>query len=164
MIQVRPSYQNFGIMKLRAPTKDKKVRKSYSKQYPQLKIQLENIENRNAKIVRLCIAWFAKIDLINDIPDLKNLKEYLNLNLRTQNTTIEVSFKQGKYKFDLINFEFLTKHETKPYFDHRQFFKPNGKQRKTYKDAKPSLEKSMNTILESFHNYLLKGMENEDWE
>ncbi len=71
------------------PTKNIKLIKSNLKSNPQLKTELENIENRINKIINLSKEWFAKIELTNDIPDLKNLRKYLNSRLKIQNSQIK---------------------------------------------------------------------------
>ena len=45
---------------------------------------MENINNRLEKIKRLSKEWFAKIELVNTIPDFIDLKQYLNFQIKVQ--------------------------------------------------------------------------------
>lgn len=95
-------------------------------------------------------AWFYKN---------MGMKMYYDMNY-----TIEVSFKDGRYKLDFTVGEF---YESGKVVMHRpkHFFKKDGSVSKMYSDAVPSIEKTMNDLSMSFYNYVSgKNQEkNNDW-
>ena len=68
--------------------------------------------------------------------------------------TIEISFKDGRYRFEYIIGQFFIDGGQKVLYDYRTFFKKNGEIRKSYIDAVPSLELTMNELSQSFYNYV----------
>lgn len=90
------------------PIKTKSVIKPYLETYPDLNTTQNNIEKRNAKILRLTIQWFANKSLTNDAPDLAELKEYLNSLVKTQRTKkISIGAKKTELYLDIIIKDFL---------------------------------------------------------
>ena len=84
-------------------------------------------------------AWWFKV---------MGQKSYLNTTY-----TLEISFKDGKYKFEYIIGEFSTDKQT-VYYDYKSFYKKNGEIRSLYIDSVPSLEETMNNLSLNFYNYL----------
>jgi hypothetical protein len=78
--------------------------------------------------------------------------------------TIEVSFKDGRYKFEFIIGQAYTQTGDKA-FSYKNFYKNNGQVRKMYKDSKLGLENTMNNLLLSFHLYVSGEAKNidSDW-
>ena len=68
--------------------------------------------------------------------------------------TIEISFKDGRYRFEYMIGQFYIDGGQKVLYDYRTFFKKSGDVRKSYKDAVPSLELTMNSLSKSFYKYV----------
>ncbi len=68
--------------------------------------------------------------------------------------TIEISFKDGRYRFEYIIGQFYIDGGQKVLYDYRTFYKKSGEIRKSYTDAVPSLELTMNELSQSFYNYV----------
>ncbi len=95
-------------------------------------------------------AWFYKSMGIKNYYDMKY--------------TIEVSFKEGRYRLVFTVGEFTAKGASvmhKP----KHFFKKDGSVAKTYSDAVPSIEETMNNLSMSFYNYVsgATAKENDNW-
>lgn len=78
--------------------------------------------------------------------------------------TIEISFKDERYRFEYIIGQFYID-GGKVLYDYRNFYKDNGDVRKSYIDAVPSLETTMNDLSYSFYNYLSgkTAKKDNDW-
>ncbi|MBK5212032.1 MAG: DUF4468 domain-containing protein [Flavobacteriaceae bacterium] len=75
--------------------------------------------------------------------------------------TLEISFKDGKYKYECIVGEININGGQRLNFS--QFlFKNNGDVKKTYSYAVPSLEQTMNDLSKSFYNYVSGKTSKED--
>jgi hypothetical protein len=68
--------------------------------------------------------------------------------------TVEVSFKDGKYKFEYIIGQFYVDGGQKFLSDYKAFYKNSGEIKNVYKEAVPSLELTMNTLSDSFYKYV----------
>ena len=68
--------------------------------------------------------------------------------------TVEVSFKDGKYRFEYIPGQFYISSGGKALYTYSAFYKKNGDVRKVYSDAIPSMEETMNDLSQSFYNYV----------
>jgi hypothetical protein len=68
--------------------------------------------------------------------------------------SVEISFKDGKYKFEYIIGQFFIKGGQKVLYDYKTFYKKTGEIRSAYADAVPSLEETMNNLSLNFYNYL----------
>jgi hypothetical protein len=68
--------------------------------------------------------------------------------------SIEVSFKDGKYKFDYTVGQFFIDGGQKVLYDYKTFFKKTGEVRGAYADAVPSLEETMNSLSLNFYEYV----------
>ena len=80
--------------------------------------------------------------------------------------TVEISFKDGKYRFVYNVGQFYVSGAGKAYYSYSSFFKKkNGEVRKAYKDAVPSLEITMNDLSQSFFNYVSgkSSKKDNDW-
>ena len=79
--------------------------------------------------------------------------------------TIEISFKDGKYKFEYRIGQFYANGGQKALFDYSTFYKKDGTIRSVYSDAPASLEASMNALSQSFYNYVTgkTSAKNNDW-
>ena len=78
--------------------------------------------------------------------------------------TIEISFKDGKYKFEYIVGQFYA--DTQRFLgSYKTFYKSSGEIKSVYSDAVPSLEETMNNLSLSFYNYLtgIKSNKDEKW-
>ena len=67
--------------------------------------------------------------------------------------SIEISFKDGKYKFDYKIGQFFN-HGQKVLYDYTAFYKKTGEIKNAYTDAVPSLEETMNNLSLNFYNYI----------
>lgn len=78
---------------------------------------------------------------------------------------IEISFKDGKYKFDYIIGQFFTPKGEKVLYDYSIFFKKTGEIKNAYTDAVPSLEETMNNLSLNFYNYVTgkTNKKNDKW-
>ena len=92
----------------------------------------------------------------------KTLGMKMNYNM---DYSIEVSFKDGKYRFEFIVGQFYTDGGQKFLANYTSFFKSSGEVKGVYSDAVPSLEETMNNLLLSFHNYIngLKSKKDSNW-
>ncbi|MBI9041250.1 DUF4468 domain-containing protein [Lutibacter sp.] len=79
--------------------------------------------------------------------------------------SIEISFKDGRYRFEYIVGQFFIAGGQKVLYDYRTFYKKDGVIRKSYVDAVPSLEQTMNELSLSFYNYVSGKTTNKekDW-
>jgi len=68
--------------------------------------------------------------------------------------TVEISFKEGKYRFSYIIGQFYIEGGKKVLYDYKTFYKKSGEIKKSYIDAVPSLEQTMNDLSLSFYNYI----------
>ncbi|KKN36664.1 hypothetical protein LCGC14_0771310 [marine sediment metagenome] len=79
--------------------------------------------------------------------------------------SVEISFKDGKYRFDYTIGQFYTNAGTKALYTYSSFYKKNGEVRKMYQDAVPTLELTMNSLSQSFYNYAsgITTEKDDDW-
>lgn len=115
------------------------------------KVLKANIENEKIRIDGFAIdAWWYK---------LLGMRNTYNMDY-----TIEISFKDGRYRFEYIIGQFYID-GGKVLYDYRNFYKENGEVRKSYIDAVPSLEITMNSLSKSFYNYLSgkTAKKDSDW-
>lgn len=77
--------------------------------------------------------------------------------------TLELSFKDGRYKIDFLINRFTDKGATAMHkLSH--FYKEDGTIRKMYSDSPISLEESVNILVSSLQKYIKSGgVNNEDW-
>lgn len=68
--------------------------------------------------------------------------------------SIEISFKDGKYKFEFIIGQFSVAGGQKLSWDYRTFFKKTGEIRSVYSKSVPSLEETMNNLSMLYYNYV----------
>jgi hypothetical protein len=66
--------------------------------------------------------------------------------------TVEIAFKDGKYKFEYTIGQFSNKGSDVLY-DYTSFYKKNGEVRSMYSDAVVSIEETMNNLSLSFYDY-----------
>ncbi len=78
--------------------------------------------------------------------------------------TVKIDFKDGRYRFEFIVGQFWGDGQ-KVMYDYTAFFNKNGDVKKSYADAVPSLELTMNSLSLSFLNYVTGKTEekNDDW-
>lgn len=79
---------------------------------------------------------------------------------------VEIEFKDGKYRFDYqIGQFYVGSSGQRALYDYSTFYKRNGEVRKMYDDAIPSIELTMNSLSQSFYNYVTGKTEdkNDDW-
>ena len=88
------------------------------------------------------------------------IKNYYNMQY-----SINVSFKEGKYRMEYTIGDFTTNTGQKLTYSYPTFFKKDGTIRGTYDEAVPSLEASMNELANSLFNYLSgkTQSDNSDW-
>ena len=67
--------------------------------------------------------------------------------------SVEISFKEGKYRFDYTIGQFYASAGGKVLYNYTSFYKKSGEVRKMYKVSVTSLELTMNSLSQSFHNY-----------
>jgi hypothetical protein len=67
--------------------------------------------------------------------------------------SLEISFKDGKYKFEYTIGQFFADGQ-KVFYDFTAFFKKSGEVRSAYTDAVPSIEETMNSLSLSFYEYV----------
>jgi hypothetical protein len=72
-----------------------------------------------------------------------------------------IEFKQGRIRLTFTPGQFWGD-EQKVLYSYPTFFKSSGEIKGAYKDAKPSIEESMNELVLSLYNYL-KGNIKSDW-
>jgi hypothetical protein len=79
--------------------------------------------------------------------------------------SIEVSFKDGKYRFEFVVGQFYTDGGQKFLANYSSFFKSSGEVKGVYSEAVPSLEETMNNLSLSFHNYVtgVKTKKDSNW-
>jgi hypothetical protein len=79
--------------------------------------------------------------------------------------SVEISFKDGKYRFEYFVGQFYTQDYTKVLFSYSSFFKKNGDVRNAYEEAVPSIELTMNKLAQNFHSYVtgLTEESDDDW-
>ena len=68
--------------------------------------------------------------------------------------SIEITFRDGKYKFEYLIGQFFIEGGQKVFYDYKTFYKKSGEIRSAYNDAVPSLEETMNNLSLSFYNYV----------
>jgi hypothetical protein len=79
--------------------------------------------------------------------------------------TVEISFKDGKYKFEYIIGQFFIDGRQKVLYDYTTFYKKTGEVRNVYTDAVPSLEETMNNLSLNFYDYVTgkNAKKNDNW-
>lgn len=76
--------------------------------------------------------------------------------------SLEISFKDGKYRFEYTIGQFFADGQ-KVLYDFTTFFKKTGEVRSAYSDAVPSLEETMNSLSLNFYEYVTgKSKKNDD--
>lgn len=121
------------------------VKETYENPDKVLKAQIENKKIRVSAFAKN--AWWYKI---------MGMKTTYNMDY-----SIEISFKDGKYRFEYFVGQFYTKDYTKALFSYSSFFKKSGELRKSYKDAAPSMDFTMNSLVHNFNTYVI-GQEEAD--
>ena len=77
--------------------------------------------------------------------------------------SIEISFKDGKYKFEYLIGQFLVDGGQKVLYDYKYFYKKSGDIKSVYTESVPSIETTMNNLSQSFYNYVIgKTTKKED--
>lgn len=76
--------------------------------------------------------------------------------------TLEISFKDGKYRFEFFVGQFYVNGGKKALYSYKSFYKRSDEVRKMYSDAVPSLELTMNSLSQSLYNYVSGTAANED--
>lgn len=76
--------------------------------------------------------------------------------------SVEISFKDGKYKFEYIIGQFLIDGGQKVLYDYKTFFKKTGEIRNIYIEAVPSLEETMNNLSLNFYEYIIGKRNKKD--
>ena len=83
------------------------------------------------------------------------------------NYQLEISFKDGKYRFEYTVGQFYPSGGggQKAMYTYTIFWKNNGDVRHSYADAIPSIEKTMNSLSMSFYKYIIgkKSEKDSDW-
>ncbi len=79
--------------------------------------------------------------------------------------TVEISFKDGKYRLEYIIGQFYIDGGQRARYTYTSFYKANYEIKKSYVDAVPSLEQTMNNLSKSFYNYVVGSNSNvdKDW-
>ena len=79
--------------------------------------------------------------------------------------TVEISFKDGRYRFEYIVGDSYTEDGVKVLFNNKTWFKKNGEIKKSFIPAVASLEETMNNLSQSFYSYVSgKSIEDDsDW-
>jgi hypothetical protein len=116
------------------------------------KVLKTNIENEKIRIDGFASnAWWYKS---------MGIQNFYNMEY-----SIEISFKDGRYRFEYIVGQFFIDGGQKVLYDYRTFYKKSGEVRKSYKDAIPSLELTMNDLSQSFYNYVSgkASKKDNDW-
>ena len=120
------------------------VQESYKTPKEVLKTNIENEKIRVDGFKKN--AWFYKSLGVTNSYDI----EY----------SFEVEFKENKIRLTFTPGQFWADNQ-KVLYDYKTFFKSSGEVKGAYKDAKPSLEQSMNDLTASLYNYI-KGKKS-DW-
>lgn len=126
------------------------VQETYKNPDKVLKASIENEKIRVAGFASS--AWWWKSLGIKQTMDM----EY----------TVEVSFKDGRYRFEYIIDQFYISGGQKALYNYTTFYrKKDGEIRKAYTDAIPSLENTMNDLSQSFYNYVsgISSKLDNDW-
>tara|TARA_B100001093_G_C26676047_1_gene948338 strand:- start:373 stop:912 length:540 start_codon:yes stop_codon:yes gene_type:complete len=116
------------------------------------KVLKANIENEKIRIDGFASnAWWYKS---------MGIKNSYNMEY-----SVEIAFKDGRYRFEYNIGQFYIDGGQKVLYGYKTFFKKNGEVRKSYKDAVPSLEQTMNDLSLSFYNYVTgkTTKKNDDW-
>jgi len=90
-------------------------------------------------------------------------KTFISRNTFDMEYRIEISFKDGRYRFEFIPGQFYTGNGQKVLYDYESFFKRNGKVKKTYSEAPPTMEETMNDLSQSFFDYVSGKVLEDDW-
>lgn len=107
-----------------------------------------NVENETIRIDGFKNnAWFYKSLGMKQEYDM----EYSFL-IEIKESKIRLTFTPGQFWAD----------NKKVSYDYTTFFKSSGELRGAYKDAKPSMEQSMNDLVSSLYNYI-KGTQKSNW-
>ena len=87
------------------------------------------------------------------------MKQYSDLSY-----SIEISFKDGKYKFEYAITK-LSKDGQKFGYSYPYFFKKDGSTRKFYKESVPAINNEMNDLSQSFYDYEVgkTDKKEDDW-
>jgi hypothetical protein len=121
------------------------VKENYKNPKEALKADIENETVRIDGFKKN--AWFYKSLGMKQEYDM----EYSFL-IDIKDNKIRLTFTVGQFWGD----------DKKTTYDYTTFFKSSGEIRGAYKDAKPSLEQSMNDLVFSLYNYI-KGSKKSDW-
>lgn len=75
--------------------------------------------------------------------------------------TVEIDFKEGKYRYNVSNTKFSD--DGKPFmYDYTSFYKKDGELRKMYVESKKTMEATLNSTHFSLFNYIA-GKQKSDW-
>jgi hypothetical protein len=121
------------------------VKENYKNPKEVLKADIENESVRIDGFKKN--AWFYKSLGMKQEYDM----EY-SFSIDIKDNKIRLTFTIGQFWGD----------NKKTAYDYTTFFKKDGELRGAYKDAKPSLEESMNELVSSLYNYI-KGNKKNDW-
>ena len=88
------------------------------------------------------------------------IKQIMNMDY-----TVEISFKDGKYRFEYIIGQFYTDGGQRARYTYTSFYKANYEVKKSYLDAVPSMEQTMNNLSKSFYNFVIGSTSkaDKDW-
>ena len=107
-----------------------------------------NIENEKIRVSGYASdSWYVKS---------LGMKTYFDLSY-----LIEISFKEGKYKFEYTITQ-LSDNGKKLFYSYPSFFKKDGSTRKMYKVSVATINNEMNNLSKSFYDYVTGKTENKD--
>jgi hypothetical protein len=163
---------------------------SFAQDFPQLKLTLNGVEPivvttdslKAADLYKKALSWVQetyknpekvlKVKIENEKIGIDGFAQngwwYKSLGMKqsyNMEYSVEISFKDGKYKFEFIVGQFFIDGGQKVYYDYKTFFKKTGEVRTSYTDAVPSLEETMNNLSLSFYNYVTgkSNKKNDNW-
>ena len=79
------------------------------------------------------------------------------------NYSIEISFKNGRYKFEYIIDKLSHNYDYKGPFKYETMYKKSGELKKAYIESVPGIEKTMNDLSTNYFQYITGKTGDDDW-
>lgn len=80
--------------------------------------------------------------------------------------TVEISFKDGRYRFEYVVGDSYTDNGVRILFNYKTWYNKDGELKKSFVPALSSIEKTMNSLSQSFYDYVTGETlsKDNDWE
>lgn len=161
---------------------------SFAQEIPQLKSTLEGVEPIVVTIDDLSAEEIYKKSINWVKETYKNPEEVLKADIENEkirivgydpnawyfmsmgseknmsiNYTVEISFKEGKYRFEYVIDKLSHNYSYKGPFKYESMYNKKGELKKAYLESVPAIDKTMNTLSTNYYNYITGKAEGKEW-